>query len=110
MSLARLLELLARTRTTLGTVLDDLPPVYIVRRDVATPWEAKGTVMRRLLERANGEGETIDGLKTYRGRDWALIAPHALEPVIRIWSEAGSLEDARSLAAEYVSIVEELKG
>jgi mannose-1-phosphate guanylyltransferase / phosphomannomutase len=110
MSVARLVELLARTQTTLGTVVDELPRAHIARRDVAIPWEAKGTVMRRLLERSNGEGETIDGLKTYRGRDWACIAPHPQEPLVRVWAEAGTDDEAESLAGEFAGLVEELKG
>ena len=73
------------------------------------PWEAKGTVMRRLLERSNGQGETIDGLKTYRGKDWACVAPHPQEPLVRVWAEAGTDEDAEALAAEFAELVEELR-
>ena len=109
MSVARLLELLARTQTTLATVVDELPSAHIARRDVPIPWEAKGAVMRRLLERSNGEGETIDGLKTYRGRDWACVAPHPQEPLVRVWAEAGTDDEAESLAGEFAELVEELK-
>src|SRR5207244_6282668 len=47
MSLAKLLELLATANTMLDAVVDRIPPAHIARRDVPTPWEAKGTVMRR---------------------------------------------------------------
>ena len=110
MSVVKLLELLGRNRTTLGAVVDDLPAVHVVRRDVPTPWEAKGSVMRRLLERL-GEGTvTIDGVKTYRGDDWALVVPHPQEPVIRVWAEAATEPEALALAAEFADMVEDLKG
>ncbi|MBI4259955.1 MAG: NTP transferase domain-containing protein [Actinobacteria bacterium] len=110
MSVVELLELLAGTGTTLARVVDDLPEAHVARRDVAIPWEAKGTVMRRLLERSNGERtDTTDGLKTFHGEDWVLVAPHPQEPVIRIWAEAGSAEDAGSMAGDYASLIEELK-
>src|SRR5207248_9089154 len=38
MSVVKLLELLARNRTTLAAVVDDIPPVHVVRRDVPLPW------------------------------------------------------------------------
>jgi mannose-1-phosphate guanylyltransferase/phosphomannomutase len=110
MSVVKLLELLGRNRTTLGAVVDELPEVHLLRRDVVMPWEAKGSVMRRLLERTEDGAVTIDGVKTYRGADWALIVPHPQEPVIRVWAEAGTKEDAEALLAEHAALVEELKG
>jgi mannose-1-phosphate guanylyltransferase/phosphomannomutase len=110
MSVVKLLELLARGDTTLGAVIDEIPPVHLVRTDVATPWEAKGSVMRRLLERIGEGAVTIDGVKVYRGEDWALVAPHPQDPVIRVWAESGSPEAAEAMAAEFAAMVEELKG
>jgi mannose-1-phosphate guanylyltransferase/phosphomannomutase len=110
MSVVKLLELLGRNRTTLGAVADELPAVNLVRREVTMPWEAKGSVMRRLLERTEEGAITIDGVKVYRGDDWALVVPHPQEPVVRVWAEAGTPESARDLAAEFASLVEELKG
>jgi mannose-1-phosphate guanylyltransferase/phosphomannomutase len=96
---------------SLRDVVDDLPPAHIARRDVHTPWEAKGTVMRRLIERLDGERVvTIDGVKAYRGEDWVLVIPHPQEPVVRVWAEAGSPESADALAEEFAGLVEELKG
>jgi mannose-1-phosphate guanylyltransferase/phosphomannomutase len=110
MSLAKLLELLARTGVRLEDVLDELPATHVVRLDVALPWEAKGTVMRRLVERLNGERTvTIDGVKAYRGADWALVIPHPQEPVIRVWAEGGDPEASRSMAREFAELIEELR-
>ena len=110
MSLVKLLELLAVTETRLEDVVDRLPHSHVSRIDVATPWEAKGTVMRRLVERLNGERTvTIDGVKTFRGRDWALVVPHPEEPVVRVWAEGDGPDEARALAAEFADIVEDLR-
>jgi mannose-1-phosphate guanylyltransferase/phosphomannomutase len=109
MGLAKLLELLARAHTTLREVVDRLPPSHIASQDVAIPWEAKGTVMRRMLEHLDGRVVTIDGVKTYRGRDWALVVPHPQEPLVRIWAEAGSPEAAEALASEFSGLVEEMR-
>ncbi|HEX6263131.1 MAG TPA: sugar phosphate nucleotidyltransferase, partial [Actinomycetota bacterium] len=111
MSLSKLLELLIRSGRSLGEVVDGLPSTHVVRVDVPCPWEAKGTVMRRLVERfAEEDVVTIDGVKRFRGRDWALIVPHPLEPVVRVWAEADEEEAARALAADHASLVEELRG
>jgi mannose-1-phosphate guanylyltransferase / phosphomannomutase len=111
MSLVKMLELLARNHVRLEDVLDELPPTHVVRVDVATPWEAKGSVMRRLVERLNGEETvTIDGVKAYRGRDWALVIPHPQEPLVRVWAEADDADGSRRVAEEFASLVEELRG
>jgi mannose-1-phosphate guanylyltransferase / phosphomannomutase len=111
MSLVKLLELLARAEQRLEDVVDSLPPSNVVRVDVATPWESRGTVMRRLVERLNGEEiVTIDGVKAFRGRDWALVIPHPLEPVVRVWAEADDHDGSRAMAEEFAALVEELRG
>jgi mannose-1-phosphate guanylyltransferase/phosphomannomutase len=111
MSLVKLLELLAATDSRLEDVVDALPVSHVVRIDVATPWEVKGAVMRRLVERVEEERTvTIDGVKVYRGRNWALVIPHPQEPVIRVWAEGADPEGSARLAAEFVRQVEELRG
>jgi mannose-1-phosphate guanylyltransferase/phosphomannomutase len=110
MSLAKLLELLATADVSLQDVVAALPPSHVARQEVLMPWEAKGTVMRRLIEYLDGEVVTIDGVKVYRGRDWILVVPHPQEPVVRVWAEAGSRESAEALASEFASLVEEMKG
>lgn len=78
--------------------------------EVAIPWEAKVTVMRRLLEHLNdGPVLTIDGIKVYRDRDWALIVPHPQEPMVRVRAEAGTAEAAGAMAEEFASLVEGMK-
>lgn len=110
MALVKLVELLARAGADLASVVDGLPSAFVARRDVPTPWEVKGTVMRRLIERLGADRVvTIDGVKAYRGRDWALVLPHPQEPVVRVWAEAGSAEAAGALADEFAALVEELK-
>jgi mannose-1-phosphate guanylyltransferase / phosphomannomutase len=111
MALVKLLELLAKTGTSLREVVGRVPPTHIARQDVLTPWETKAMVMRRLIERLdNGPIVTIDGVKAYRGSDWVLVVPHPQEPVVRVWAEAGSPESASSLAGEFADLVGELRG
>jgi phosphomannomutase len=67
-------------------------------------------VMRRLVERSGGDRTvTIDGVKAFRGRNWALVIPHPQEPVIRVWAEAEDREGSRRMAEEFAARVEELR-
>lgn len=111
MSAVKLLELLARSNASLQHVVDLVPPAHVVRRDVPTPWEAKGAVMRLLLDRLSGQHlVTVDGVKVYRDQDWALVIPHPLDPVVRVWAESETAERADALAEEFVALVQELRG
>jgi mannose-1-phosphate guanylyltransferase / phosphomannomutase len=110
MGLVGLLEMLTRSQMRLQDVVDELPPVHMARREVPTPWETKGTVMRRMIERLDGtEVLTVDGVKAFRGRDWALVVPHPQEPLVRVWAEASSDADAEALADEFAAMVREMK-
>jgi mannose-1-phosphate guanylyltransferase / phosphomannomutase len=110
-SVAKVLEMLSSTGTTFDQVIDGLPPAHVVHRTVTVPWEAKGTVMRRLLEHLDGPErvETIDGVKAFRGEDWALVVPHPQEPLVRVWAEAASSDGAETLAIEFGALVDALK-
>jgi mannose-1-phosphate guanylyltransferase / phosphomannomutase len=109
MSLAKLLDLLSAQETTLAGVVDLLPSAHVVRIDVPVAWQAKGTVMRRLLERVGDGAVTIDGIKLYRGPHWVLVVPHPVEPIVRVWAEADGEASADELAREFAGLVEELK-
>lgn len=111
LAVGKLLELLATVGSSLDRVVDGLPPAHVAREVVTVPWEAKGTVMRRLLEHLDGRQrvDTLDGVKTFRGEDWALVVPHAQEPEVLVWAEAGSHDQALALAGEFAMLVETLK-
>jgi len=45
-----ILHHLAASGETLSSIIDALPEVHMVSREVVTPWEQKGAVMRVLVE------------------------------------------------------------
>ena len=98
----KVLELLARTGTRLSKVVATLPRPHVVHETVATPWEAKGLVMRSLIEQAEGELVLVDGVKVITEDGWTLALPDPVDPVTHVWAEGDSDADARRLAQEYV--------
>jgi phosphomannomutase len=48
-------------------------------------------------------------VKVFRGDDWVLVAPHPQEPIVRVWAEAASHDEAEALADEFVELIEELR-
>ena len=79
---------------------------YQQRTQVACPWEAKGRVMRELIQNSNPE-QTIylDGIKEYGDSGWALVVPDGDEPVFRLYSEADSEAEATRLIEHYVKLI-----
>jgi mannose-1-phosphate guanylyltransferase/phosphomannomutase len=109
-SLVKLLELLSREKISLAKAKRMIPQVERSYGEIECPWEQKGRVMRNLFEE-NKEMrlEMMDGLKVYHEKGWALVLPDAEEPVFKIYSEAGTSEEADALTNEYRNRISELR-
>lgn len=104
----RLLGLVARTRLTLSQIDQRIPEAHLLRRSVPTPWAAKGSVMRHVVEAA-GERviDTTDGVRVVEedGR-WALVLPDPSEAVTHLWAEGPDGDAAQALLEEWAAVVE----
>jgi mannose-1-phosphate guanylyltransferase/phosphomannomutase len=110
MSFGRLLELLAAQQVSLAEAVGRLPATFVVRRRIATPWEQKGAVMRKVVEAAKDRAsDSTDGIKVFTGPDpadgWALVIPDTVEPATHLWAEAGDAAAAGRLADEFEALV-----
>jgi len=88
--LAKILELMARTDSTLASTWDSIPQrARLGHRKVPCAWDKKGLVMRLAQEEGDGRKlELIDGVKIHFEDGWALILPDANEAYCHIWAEA----------------------
>ena len=107
----KLVGLVARTRLTLSAIDARIPEVSMLRRSVPTPWSAKGTVMRRVVEAVEGlEGyrvDTTDGVRlvTPDGSS-LLVMPDPAEAVTHLWAEADEIGKAAALLDRWSDVVE----
>jgi len=104
MAFAKLMEMLARTGEALSGLLEGLPSYYLMRRAVYTSWEAKGTVMRLLLETHQDESvDSTDGVKISwdDGHRWVLIIPDQEEPVLHLYAEGDGEADCKAILDRY---------
>jgi len=86
-----------------------VPPIHMYREEVVTPWEAKGVVMRSLVEQSKGrEVELVDGVKIRHGNGWVLLLPDPEVAVTHVWADAASDAEARRLVAIHAGQVAEL--
>jgi mannose-1-phosphate guanylyltransferase / phosphomannomutase len=104
----RLIGLVARTRLTLSQIDHRIPDAHLLRRSVPTPWAAKGSVMRHVVEAAGLRRlDTTDGVRVVEkdGR-WVLVLPDPADAVTHLWAEGPDNDAAQSLLEEWAAVVE----
>ena len=106
---ARLLGLVARTRLTLSQIDARIPKAHLLRRSMPTPWAAKGSVMRTVVEAAGGrEMDTTDGVRVIEpSGDWVLVLPDPADAVTHLWAEGPDADSAQALLDEWATVVEQ---
>ncbi|HLQ63013.1 MAG TPA: hypothetical protein VK131_14230, partial [Candidatus Acidoferrales bacterium] len=103
---ARALELMAATGSGLAVQRTQIPKVGYFRQDVFCPWEAKGRVMRTVMERhLKDRVDLTDGVKVFVDDGWVLVVPDADRPEYHIIASTDDPTRARGLVEEYVGIV-----
>ena len=105
------LELLAKAEVKLSEVVAGLPKVHVAHETVVTPFEEKGVLMRKLVERLKDQDVLlVDGVKVNRDSEWALMLPDPEEPVTHVWAEGESPARADELVHEHSSMVQQILG
>ncbi len=106
---ARLTGLVARTRLTLSQIDARIPAAHLLKRSMPTPWAAKGSVMRTVVEAAGTrEVDTTDGVRVVEpDRGWVLVLPDPAEAVTHLWAEGTDADTAQTLLDEWAAVVEQ---
>jgi phosphomannomutase/phosphoglucomutase len=103
MSTALILQIIARTKRKLSSLIKELPEYFIEKGKVECKEEQKAKILKKLIsEVKNLNINTIDGVKIYFDDKRAiLIRPSGTEPIYRLYAEAKTSENARRLVSEY---------
>src|SRR6266513_2955680 len=106
---ARLLGLVARTRLTLSQIDARIPKAHLLKRSMPTPWAAKGSVMRTVVEAAGGRAiDTTDGVRVVEpDGGWVLVLPDPADAVTHLWAEGPDADSAQALLDEWAAVVEQ---
>jgi mannose-1-phosphate guanylyltransferase/phosphomannomutase len=104
---ARLLGLVARTRLTLSQIDARIPVSHLLKRSMPTPWAAKGSVMRTVVEAAGDRAvDTTDGVRVEEpDGGWILVLPDPSEAVTHLWAEGADGDSAQGLLDEWATVV-----
>ncbi|HUQ62353.1 MAG TPA: sugar phosphate nucleotidyltransferase [Acidimicrobiales bacterium] len=104
-----LLALLAQSGQRLSKVVAGLPRIHVAHETIVTPWEEKGVLMRKFVERVKDRDVLlVDGVKVFLDDSWALVLPDPEEPVTHVWAEGDSDSKARGLAQEYARRIRQI--
>jgi mannose-1-phosphate guanylyltransferase / phosphomannomutase len=106
---ARLLGLVARTRLTLSQIDARIPRAHLLKRSMPTPWVAKGSVMRTVMEAAGDRTvDTTDGVRIVEpDGGWVLVLPDPAEAVTHLWAEGADDDAAQELLDRWAGITEQ---
>jgi mannose-1-phosphate guanylyltransferase / phosphomannomutase len=104
----RMLGLVARTRLTLSQIDHRIPEAHLLKRSVPTPWAAKGSVMRHVVEAAGTRTvDTTDGVRVVEDdASWILVLPDPAEAVTHLWAEGADRDSAQDLLEDWARVVE----
>ncbi|MEG6611642.1 mannose-1-phosphate guanyltransferase [Pseudoclostridium thermosuccinogenes] len=107
--LVRILDFMASNDCKLSDLVEMIPDFHINRKEVECPWNAKGKVIRQIMQEAGKDRvETLEGVKIHQDRGWVLVLPDAERPVCKVISESYSAEFAEDLSDLYVNKVREI--
>lgn len=106
MTLAKMLELVAKSGQPLSTLVASLPQYHLQKRAVEVPVDRREATLEALVGLVKDrEPDTIDGVKIYAADGWFLVRPSGTEPLFRIYAEARTPERAKALAEEGADLV-----
>jgi mannose-1-phosphate guanylyltransferase/phosphomannomutase len=105
---ARLLGLVARTRLTLSQIDARIPTAHLLKRSMPTPWAAKGSVMRTVVEAAGDRQiDTTDGVRIIEpDGGWVLVLPDPADAVTHLWAEGTDADAAQALLDDWAAVAE----
>jgi mannose-1-phosphate guanylyltransferase/phosphomannomutase len=103
---AKTLELMASSGKTIGQLRGTIPEVGYVEAVEFCPWEAKGRVMRLVMERhLRDRVDLTDGVKVFVDDGWVLVAPDADRPEYHVIASTTDAGHADRLVEEYSRLV-----
>ena len=110
-TLVKLLELLAKDGRAVSAVRKEVPRAAYEHRLETVPWDAKGRVMRTMVEmHRDAPVDLADGIKVFVDGGWVLVLPDPDMPRYHIIVSMEDSDKARALADRYSAMVKTAVG
>ena len=99
---AAMVQLLVETGKPLSSLVSQIPRYYISKKGLPIPsgTDPDAVIRRALDEFADEQLDTTDGVKLLRENSWVSIRKSGTEPVIRVFGEARSAQQADAFCGE----------
>jgi len=108
MTMALVLELLAKTDKTISDLIDDLPPSFTTKTKISCSRDDAQKIINKLIEE-HPDSNTTDGIKiTFDEQNWVMVRPSGTEPIIRVYAEGSSKEKLQNLISEHVQKIQSI--
>jgi len=107
--LVKTMEMMAISRTRLGDLVDSLPEAYLQHSIVPCAWEAKGQVMRSLIEELGEETKGIEGIRLEDDQGWVLIYPSSNHACFHLYGESSNLDDVNQRLQKWSRKIEKMQ-
>jgi mannose-1-phosphate guanylyltransferase / phosphomannomutase len=105
-TLIKLLELLAKDGRAVSAVRQEIPRAAYEHRAESVPWDAKGRVMRTMVEmHRDASVDLADGIKVFVDGGWVLVLPDPDLPTYHIIVSLKDDAQAKALADRYSALV-----
>jgi len=105
-SIAAIAHMLAVDGRSLDEVVDQLPPYYTSQIDIFCPSGRKGAVMKVVSETVKNRAvDVTEGVRFELDGGWAIVLPHASEPLVSIFAEADCEEGLQAIVSTYSTLV-----
>ncbi|MCC7554398.1 MAG: phosphoglucosamine mutase [Methanobacteriaceae archaeon] len=113
MTVAKLLEIIAKEKKTLSELVSELPVYYSNKMKIECPDDQKVEVMSKIVKEVEKTTDynldTTDGVKILKDDGWVIIRPSGTEPIFRCFSESDSQEKANEMTSWGISLVKKFK-
>ena len=108
--IALFLSHLALKKCKASELRDSFPKYWISKNKIQlTPQIDVDYILNKMADKyKNEEVDTTDGVKIHIGKEWVHLRKSNTEPIIRIYSESKSMDDANSLADRFKAEIKAL--
>lgn len=100
--IAMVLQHLTNLDTSLSAVKRDLPRYVIAKNKLSIEGRDPDRLLAAMTDRYRDEADTTDGVKISFESGWVHLRKSNTEPIIRIYTEASTREEADALASRFM--------
>ncbi|MCC8164905.1 MAG: phosphoglucosamine mutase [Planctomycetes bacterium] len=105
---ALILQYMLETGKPLSQLASEIPMYHMSKQKVECSKRSVAPVLKCLAQEEADRVDTQDGVKLDFSDGWVHIRPSNTEPIVRVYSEARTPEEADTLANKYRVVVEKL--